>query len=786
MKTIFTYPNNPATFYIDPLYLGNDTSGWQERMLNLKDGTYEAWPGANPSATPLSNIITGTGKYNNAFEESSGNNTVYQFWLQPMIECTMRPKGAITVTSMSIVNDAGIPKIKVTSSDDVSALVLGTPLYGENFVTPEMNYFDNPPQNEKFAVPIDTNNFYLAENSAGTQFGIDFLNQTIYNNRRNPDIAGGASLLAKAIRRDFSGVQGSIIKSFYSWPGYQYVSNTDSLQNLTTFISANSGTLNTITPYYQTLHSGTDYTIECFTDSAKTTRATVEELYVESAVKTYTATGDYILTNIPDADMISDWGMTQSQIDNLIAVEGTAAGWSGNYAEGWCRMYAVVTSGTFVGKINADDTIPENAVSYEWEFYWKHNGATSQFSFYDQRGTGLDPQDFRITGTNPVDVDINIEFIQTGMSTAGISPAYTGVTTDAGATLIENGTQNKFEIDTATILLPGAETFTYQDTNNATQPGAVWEDNAGWLAGSVTATALSAGEQRPTAGAISVDSSGRLSAINLAGASGDDRGIFNTDTTRLFKLQSAPSTYVPAVPTPAELEDVFDTSDEWGTDGFFPFPQKRWPRHVSPMSAEINYNSPTITNLSQSGVKYTRSAGHTKWTLDVVYPPMNMTDFKIFHSIAQAAHGQSTPFFFDLRSKDATRILWGDTYTAGQNTTTTPRILADMTPGDVIWLVEGFSSNEANAFTQGEVFIDGNNENAYLHTALSGTGANVYGEAKFRSPWPIRGNQPAGRLIYKDPFHAVVTLSDDNFSWETDNQGYYYVSVSFDLDKWAS
>ena len=201
------------------------------------------------------------------------------------------------------------------------------------------------------------------------------------------------------------------------------------------------------------------------------------------------------------------------------------------------------------------------------------------------------------------------------------------------------------------------------------------------------------------------------------------------------------------------------------------------------MSAEINYSSPTIANLSQSGIKYTRSAGHTKWQLDVVYPPMSASDFKIFHAISQAAHGQSTPFYFNLIAKDGGRILWKDFYDQ-TNTTTTPRFKDPIVAGDTLALFEGFSSNEANAFMQGEVFIDGQNENGNLHTALSGTAANVYGEAKIRTPWPYREPQSAGGKIYKDPFHAVVTLADDNFTWSVDVNNYYYVSVSFDLDNW--
>ena len=201
------------------------------------------------------------------------------------------------------------------------------------------------------------------------------------------------------------------------------------------------------------------------------------------------------------------------------------------------------------------------------------------------------------------------------------------------------------------------------------------------------------------------------------------------------------------------------------------------------MSAEIVYNSPTIVNSSQSGVKYTRSTGHTKWRLDVTYPPMSAENFQKFHAIAQAAHGQSTPFYFNLQNKDGTSILWKDFYDQS-NSTTTPRIKDAITVGDTTLLVEGFNSNESTVFVQGEVFIDGENENGYLHTALSGTDANVFGEAKIRTPWPFRTANAAGNKIYKNPAHAVVTLASDDFEYQVDVNNYYYVSVSFDLDSW--
>ena len=331
-----------------------------------------------------------------------------------------------------------------------------------------------------------------------------------------------------------------------------------------------------------------------------------------------------------------------------------------------------------------------------------------------------------------------------------------------------------YKIDSVDIVLPGNKTYSYQDTNNATVYQAYINAN-NWYEPGTTQRTKDAAETAATYN-VTVDT-GKLNSVTLTGS-----GRYDNAEPQLLLLESPANTYVPPTPTQAELEDVWDTQDQWASDGYTS-PGKEWPDHVTPMSAEINYSSPTIANLSQSGIKYTRSAGHTKWQLDVVYPPMSAEDFKIFHAISQAAHGQSTPFYFNLIAKDGGRILWKDFYDQ-TNTTTSPRFKDAIVAGDTLALFEGFSSNEPNAFMQGEVFIDGQNENGYLHTALSGTASNIFGEAKIRTPWPYRNAQPAGQFIYKDPAHAVVTLADDNFTWSVDVNNYYYVSVSFDLDAW--
>ena len=160
---------------------------------------------------------------------------------------------------------------------------------------------------------------------------------------------------------------------------------------------------------------------------------------------------------------------------------------------------------------------------------------------------------------------------------------------------------------------------------------------------------------------------------------------------------------------------------------------------------------------------------------------MTKEEFIPFNAIAQAAQGQAIPIYFQLRNKDGDAILWKDLYTGA---TSTIRVREPVSAGDTTMLVDGYSSNETNAFTPGEVFIDGGNKNGNLHTALSGTNSNVYGEAKIRVPFPFRGPMSTGQLIYRNPLHAVVTLNSDDFSYTVDHTGYYRMSVSFALDGW--
>ena len=89
MKTIFTWPSNSGTSFIDPDYVGDDTVGFQKRIKELVDGTYKPWDGTIPSDT-VTNIMSELSKFNDApWFETQGNNSIFDFWYNPLYTGTV-------------------------------------------------------------------------------------------------------------------------------------------------------------------------------------------------------------------------------------------------------------------------------------------------------------------------------------------------------------------------------------------------------------------------------------------------------------------------------------------------------------------------------------------------------------------------------------------------------------------------------------------------------------------------------------------------------------------------
>ena len=96
MISILTYPSN--SHYIDPDYIGTDTTGYQGRIKSLRDGNYKT----------ITKWIVGTGTVDKIMETTSmfkyylksksysGNISIYDIWYRPMILGQVNGAGVIT------------------------------------------------------------------------------------------------------------------------------------------------------------------------------------------------------------------------------------------------------------------------------------------------------------------------------------------------------------------------------------------------------------------------------------------------------------------------------------------------------------------------------------------------------------------------------------------------------------------------------------------------------------------------------------------------------------------
>ena len=332
-----------------------------------------------------------------------------------------------------------------------------------------------------------------------------------------------------------------------------------------------------------------------------------------------------------------------------------------------------------------------------------------------------------------------------------------------------------YEIKNLEIMLPGNRVYSYQDTNNDTQYEALFDETKYWKSGSKIVTPLHEDETFPTISAT-VDSNGRLSGVSI---DADDRGEFRGNATKVFYLKSRDDQYVRPPTDKAAAQDNFDTADHWVETGFER--DKKWPETVPPKSVKFTTVSPTQVTTSQSGRKYTRGSGFTRWQLEVEYPPLTESQFLELSAAANAAQGQAIPFVFGLRDRNGNKLAYGN-YSKNTDGVTKPRFVGDHSVGDKTFLVDGFESFAKNAFIPGEVVSVDENDNGHINTVLNSVDANVFGEAEFRTSNSAQIAQDSGGLMYKDLNGVVVTLADDSFDYELTQNGLYLLKVTFDLD----
>lgn len=893
MRDIFTYPNNPATGYIDPDYYGDNPGfdGFTKRIIDLQLGNYLPWPNLTPPQSggyPYLGNVTTIGKYYNYYDTVNGihNLRIYDFWKNPAITGSKKLIDSEIVSSAGVGGVAADSKIAISDSEhDFDAGTLVT-ISGINGSWNDAGLNDNDYYTGSRY--IYANNVVSYDGPFNLHVGApdgpvirfrEFAQETATN------IALGSPVVFtfSALGAPFVDNQEVTITEFDGTLGTLYNGNTFYVQNATATTCTLSSALNDVNPLNLQQEYRDKYTLVgkdgsqnhqiVFVDSqpmvtGDSLTLTVDMNFTLSPYMNSLSVGDpvYLLLQ-PNTDnkaytLFKDVGLTQpvtgstpnsqssGRTIEYVETSGPGAYVEGGflnpnpsrqnvtctdkdfigvdlvpYEAGWCRFryFNVNTANAVVtfyeGNTNNTITIPKSTTTWSNQIFWYETSATDDYDgtrfirIYTDQGKqtqvkalctnplqqqgdqGFIGMDFTFLNTwsetIPTDPGalsrVYIEESTTGkLNETVANPADAGeqvlpgplVAGTTGSIAVATSEPYKYELASVKIEMPGTIAYSYQDSGNNTQFGAEIDTTKYWEEGAATATTFAASGEICPSVTVTVNGSGYLQTAFL-NEQPEAEGRFANSNDILFELNALPDQYTPPAPTPGEQQDTWDTDDEWTTPGFDN--RKEWPRHVSPASASINLNTPTIVNNSQNGFKYTRKSAFTKWTLDVEYPPMTYDEFQQFHGIAMAAQGQAIPFYFVLRNKDGDSILWGEWYDEN-NTTTQPLLKEPYVAGDTVLLLEGFSSFESNAFKRGEIFVDGVNQNGNLHTVLNTVDANVFGEAKIRLPMPLRQAISTSQRVFKNPYHAIVTMTSDDFSYTVDTKGYYYMSVSFDLD----
>ena len=215
-----------------------------------------------------------------------------------------------------------------------------------------------------------------------------------------------------------------------------------------------------------------------------------------------------------------------------------------------------------------------------------------------------------------------------------------------------------------------------------------------------------------------------------------------------------------------------------------------WPDHIAPRSANVTINQPSSVNNSANGIKYVRTSGYVKYSLDLEYPPMKEKDFARFLGFVNGMRGQTIPFRFPLQfinrfTTGSDGILFNtpnDPNHPGQS----PRLYADVSAGDKRLFLEGYESNQTLATQAGQHFqIADSNRNGGLHTSLLQQDANDFGQVIVNTAYPVQisSNIAKGTEVNDNPKYVTVTMNADDFIYKTDYSGLYNFSVELVFDE---
>ena len=855
LNDVWNWPNNGANGY------ATDSNDWKEdnsagiskRVNDVLTYVYKpaqtgnlTYSGLSRTRDQLNTGFAAFKNYHSSFSDDD-NPTFNMLAKYPQMEFNIQPNGRTIGGIHHELNANNMPHIRVQFTD---AHEFGN---GEQI---EFYGFDNDStgRNDRafntkrsFCQIIDGFNVVLCEDSGLTQ--LEQIADATLNHQ-------GDFFLT--MLDDGSGSQDAVLH----FDGFQETFNTgDVLQvaitpaNLTGTMAASSGTL----LYLEKISGSNSFLV--YTDSGRTTHATITSGQGKDKFATPASGGipfsiassgsaAAIAVDISDSSFASLRGNIESQ--NMTPNTNTED--ETNIFRGFCRVQ--LTAGTGTSK-----AIPSSMDDTAF-FGYKYTKSTGNLEILtDPTGTFVSRDASVLTATNGSgNITGNIKIIDfwtyrnespgtfgTGLTKqTAIIPAsgtnvggifWHGATADTSLTPVsplthplasesstlyqgdkttnndnENFDKLIYQLAGNNIRSPGRNSYFYQDTNNNSQPGAVYDFTKFWRPGQTshfTPTYITTPTATPNVnssgfltGTSDLDGFPKRGLFTLAGL-----GLTSTKTTTgvdilsgspakpathviekvgLFPINAQADEYV--TPTPY-APDVFDTDDEWVDTGFTDT-HKLWPKHVTPSSIKFTVNQPTSTAVSQSGIKYARTSGVAKYQLEVNYAPMSASDWKQFEVLALAAQGQSMPFYFDLRNytnnMGSTVHLFYNERTDSQNTAVTNnlRIKDPVSAGGKLILLEGLQANQTKVFERGDVIIGPRNGNGNLYYVINDNPtSNKFGEVKARVAYGPRQAKDGDTRMFRNPSHVVVTLGEDSYEFSRNADGFYRASFRFDFDE---
>ena len=754
MKDIFTYPNDAGTYYIDPDYVGDDTVGFQKRIKEIYDGDFTDWLGTPPTMTTHTSMMANISKYNDYYNSRGDNNvTYYDFAKEPLLVGHIGTAGCnVTSIETKLVTLPGDydhltgPSVVITTAAD--------PAY----------------QGDSHGTLVKSKIKGISEIIPTGWGSWSFDDDVYWAHKLGPNEYALSGLQIDQLVNNAKSMEESVAQRFGNgcWVRCQAphaFSDGDEIRLTHNFDgSGHTGTANTSTSsLYVTTHG--NYSFELFTDAARTVKATLTEQYLASKTYSYTNSGSTTqvikLDNIDASDSFFD---THESLMQELTSRGLL----------FFRVeYSNFTGSTWTSPATGEPGtfgIPSSIAYGNSSFGYFYVGS-QQFDIKDARGGSL--HSFDLAPGDSVDITVHV------IDPARAEGDYYNYMANAATTgtIVNEQLENRLVIKSSFIYVPGNATFNHLDATGALVGGAEISGNY-YLPGDPTEYTLDAPiyTNADLDMGITVDSNGRINSAYIQTEGGIHDNVNWVDGEKIcFPIVAKADLYVPPPTPPAELEDIFDTQDQWLDQGFAGG-AKEFGRNIIPASAKITYNQPSTTNTSQSGSKYVRSAGFQRWKLDVEYRNLTKAQFQVLHAEAQSARGQATPFYLVHR-------MWGEKVLSFNNpkSTEVPRFIEDYTAGSTLLKLGGFYSNESHVFKKGEIVIGGQSKNGGIFTALNTVDANVYGEAHVRIAYSLPVDIPTTRQVYKNPHHVIVTLDSDNFEYTVDTFGLFNVNVGFDL-----